>query len=105
VDINGSSAKKSLVAYNVGGSAIYALLPRFQLMLDWVGNFEQDFDDLGKRQRFFSSTISPGFRTAIVNQEELQIVAGVAAPIGLNRRSDNIGVFLYFSVEHNFLPK
>jgi hypothetical protein len=104
-DVNGFSAKKSLVAYNIGGSAIYALLPRFHLMLEWIGNFEQDFNDVGKRQRFFSSTISPGFRTAIVNREELQIVAGAAAPIGLNRRSDNIGAFLYFSVEHNFLPK
>ncbi len=104
-DANGFSANQSLVAYNVGGSAIYALLPRFQLMLEWVGNFDQDFNDIGKRERFFRSTISPGFRTAIVNEEKLQIVTGVAAPIGLNRRTDNIGVFIYFSVEHDFLPK
>jgi hypothetical protein len=105
VDSNGFSAKKSLVAYNVGGSAIYALLPRFQLMLEWVGTFNQDFNDSGKRERFFTSTISPGFRTAIVNEEKLQIVTGLAAPIGLNRRTDNIGAFLYFSIEHDFLPK
>jgi hypothetical protein len=104
-DTNGISPNKSLVAYNVGGSAIYALLPRFQLMLEWVGNFDQDFNDAGKRERFFRSTISPGFRTAIVNEEKLQIVAGLAAPIGLNRRTDNIGTFIYFSVEHDFLPK
>ena len=104
-DANGFSANQSLVAYNVGGSAIYALLPRLQLMLEWVGNFDQDFNVAGKRERFFRSTISPGFRTAIVNEEKLQIVTGVAAPIGLNRRTDNIGTFIYFSIEHDFLPK
>jgi hypothetical protein len=104
-DANGISPNKSLVAYNVGGSAIYALLPRFQLMLEWVGNFDQDFNDDGKRERFFRSTISPGFRTAIVNEEKLQIVAGLAAPIGLNRRTDNFGALIYFSIEHDFLSK
>ena len=104
-DADGHSANKSLVSYNVGGSAIVAVLPRLQLMLEWVGNFDQGLNDVGKRERSFRSTISPGFRTAIVNEEQLQIVTGVAAPIGLNRRTDNIGAFIYFSVEHDFLPK
>jgi len=101
----GPSPKESLVSYNVGGSAIVALLPRLHFMLEWVGNFDQGFNDAGKRERLFRSTISPGFRTAIVNEEKLQIVAGAAAPIGLNRRTDNIGAFLYFSVEHDFISK
>ena len=101
----GSAPKQSLTSYNVGGSAIVALLPRLHFMLEWVGNFDQDFNDAGKRGRWFQSTLSPGFRTAIVNEEKLQIVAGAAAPIGLNRRTDNIGAFLYFSVEHDFLSK
>ncbi|MBI2227597.1 MAG: transporter [Deltaproteobacteria bacterium] len=101
----GPSPKESLVSYNVGGSAIVALLPRLHFMLEWVGNFDQDFNDAGKREHLFRSTISPGFRTAIVNEEKLQIVAGAAAPIGLNRRTDNIGAFLYFSVEHDFISK
>ena len=101
----GSAPKQSLTSYNVGGSAIVALLPRLHFMLEWVGNFDQDFNDAGRRERSFRSTISPGFRTAIVNEEKLQIVAGAAAPIGLNRRTDNIGAFLYFSVEHDFMSK
>ncbi len=99
------SPKGSLVSYNVGSSAIFAILPRLHFMLEWVGNFDQSINDDGKRERSFRSTISPGFRTAIVNEEKLQIVAGIAAPIGLNRRTDNIGTFLYFSVEHDFIPK
>jgi len=101
VDDNGNSAKKSLTSVNVGGSAIYALVPRFDLMLEWVGNSEQSFDNAGKRQRSFLSTLSPGFRTAIVNEDKLQIVTGAAMPIGLNRNTDNLGAFLYFSIEHD----
>jgi outer membrane putative beta-barrel porin/alpha-amylase len=101
----GSPPKQSLTSYNVGGSAIVALLPRLHFMLEWVGNFDQDFNDAGRRERLFQSTISPGFRAAIVNEEKLQIVAGAAAPIGLNRRTDNIGAFLYLSVEHDFISK
>ncbi|HYJ15493.1 MAG TPA: transporter, partial [Candidatus Limnocylindria bacterium] len=101
VDINGNSAKKSLTAANIGGSAIYALLPRFHLMLEWVGNFDQSFSDAGKRERAFLATMSPGFRTAIVDQDKLQIVTGAAVPIGLNRKTDNLGAFLYLSIEHD----
>jgi hypothetical protein len=101
VNANGNSAKKSLNSLNVGGSAIYALLPRFHLMLEWVGNSEQSFNDSGKRQRSFLSTMSPGFRTAIVNEDKLQIVTGAAMPVGLNRKTDNLGGFLYLSLEHD----
>ncbi len=101
VDVNGFAAKKSLVSPNVGASAIYALLPRFHLMLEWVGISEQSFAGNGKRERSFLSTLSPGFRTAIVNEDKLQIVTGAALPIGLNRKTDNLGAFVYFSIEHD----
>jgi len=101
VDLNGNSGRKSLTSANLGGSAIYALFPRFHLMLEWVGTFDQDFSDSGKRQRSFLSTMSPGFRTAIVNEDKLQIVTGAAMPIGLNRKTDNLAAFLYLSIEHD----
>ena len=89
------------VAIYRGASGIYALLPRLHLMLEWVGNFEQSINDAGRTQRAFKPVLSPGFRTAIVNEEKLQIVIGAASPIGLNRNADNHGAFLYFSVEHD----
>ncbi|HEV8719853.1 MAG TPA: transporter [Candidatus Binatia bacterium] len=96
------SPKHSLVSYNLGASAIFALLPRFHLMLEWVGNFEESINDTGRTARAFKPTLSPGFRTAIVNEDKLQIVVGAAMPVGLNRKADNHGAFLYFSVEHDF---
>ena len=95
------SPKRSLASYNVGASGIFAILPRLHLMLEWVGNFEQSIDDNGKAARAFKPTISPGLRAALIDEEKLQVVVGAAAPIGLNRRTDNYGAFLYFSIEHD----
>ena len=99
------SPAQSLVSYNLGASGIFALFPRFHLMLEWMGTFDQDINDVGRRERSFLSTIAPGFRVALINEEKLQVVGGVAAPIGLNRHTDNLGMFLYLSVEHDFIRK
>ena len=96
------SQQRSLVSYNLGASGIFALLPRLHLMLEWVGNFEQEINDSGRVTRAFMPVISPGLRAAVVNEEKLQIVIGAAAPIGLNHKADNYGAFLYLSVEHDF---
>lgn len=98
---SGSAEKKSLVSPSVGASAIYALWPRLHLMLEWVGISDQGFDDNGKRERSFLSTLSPGVRAAVVNADKLQVVTGAAMPIGLNRKTDNLGAFLYLSIEHD----
>jgi len=95
------SSRRSLVSYNLGASGIYAILPRFHLMLEWIGEFEESISDAGKARREFQPVISPGFRAAVVNEEKLQVVAGAAAPIGLNRKADNYGALLYLSIEHN----
>jgi hypothetical protein len=102
LDDGGHSPKRSLVSPNLGGSAIFALTSRVHLMLEWVGLFEQSLNDEGKRERDFKATISPGIRAAVINTENLQTVLGIGIPIGLTQPADNYGVFLYFSVEHNF---
>jgi len=96
------SPKRSLVSYNLGASAIFAILPRLHLMLEWIGPFEESINDRGKATREFMPILSPGFRAAVVNEEKLQVVVGAAAPIGLNRKADNVGALLYLSIEHNF---
>ncbi|HVO93832.1 MAG TPA: hypothetical protein VMT22_13370, partial [Terriglobales bacterium] len=95
------SPKRSPVSYNVGASAIYALYPRFHLMLEWIGNFEESINDAGRPARTFEPTLSPGFRAAVINEEKLQVVIGAAMPVGLSRKADNQGAFLYLSIEHN----
>ena len=99
----GLSPRRSLVAYNLGASGIFAVSSRAHLMLEWVGNFEQDINDRGRKQRDFSSVLSPGVRVAAVNSEDMQVVVGAAAPIGLTRPAPDFGAFLYLSIEHKFL--
>ena len=96
------SSRHSLVSYNLGASGIFALFPRFNLMLEWVGTFEESINNAGRSSRDFLPIISPGFRAAVVNEEKLQIVVGGAMPVGLNRKADNLGAFLYLSIEHDF---
>ena len=91
------SPKRSLVSSWVGGSAIYALLPRLHLMLEWIGTIQDNINGSGRAVRTFNPLLSPGFRAAVVNEEDLQIVAGVGVPIGLNRQANNLAsVFLFF---------
>jgi hypothetical protein len=97
------SPSHSLVNYNLGTSVIFALVPRFHFLVEWIGTFEENIDDDGREEGSFSSFISPGFRAAVVNRDGLQIVMGAAAPIGLTRAAPDYGAFLYFSVEHNFM--
>jgi hypothetical protein len=70
-------------------------------MMEWLGIFEQSINDLGRRERAFKPTISPGLRAAVINEEKLQVVIGAASPIGLNHKADNHGAFLYLSIEHD----
>lgn len=102
LDAGGLSSKRSLVSYNLGASAIFALSSQVHMLLEWIGNFEEGLDGKGKREREFISVISPGIRAALVNKDNLQTVIGVGIPIGLTRPASNLGVFLYFSIEHKF---
>jgi hypothetical protein len=95
------SPRLSLVSYYVGGSAIYAVLPRLHLMLEWLNNFEQSINGAGRRELSFQPILSPGIRAAVVNEEKLQVVVGAGLPIGLNRQADNFGALLYLSIEHD----
>jgi hypothetical protein len=100
LDAGGLSSRRSLVSPSLGASAIFALTPRVHAMLEWVGTFEESLDGRGKKDRDFVSMISPGFRAAVIDQEELQTVLGVALPVGVTRPAANFGVLLYLSIEH-----
>jgi hypothetical protein len=97
----GLSSKHSLISYNLAASAIYAVLPRVHLMLEWLGDFDESIDDNGRPERSFKPVLSPGLRAAIVDQPMLQVIAGAAAPIGLKRKAENYGALLYLSIEHD----
>jgi hypothetical protein len=94
------SPKRSLVSYDIGASAVFALSSDIHMLLEWVGEFEEEINDKGKKERDFKALLSPGIRAAVINKDDLQTVVGVGIPIGVAGPADNYGVFLYFSVEH-----
>ena len=100
LDAGGLSPRRSLVSYNLGASAIFALTSRFHAMLEWVGNFEESINGNGRRAHDFVSMISPGVRAAVIDEEKLQTVVGIGLPIGLTTAAPNFSVLLYLSIEH-----
>jgi DtxR family Mn-dependent transcriptional regulator len=99
----GLTDRADLLSPFVAGSAIYALHPMFQLMLENVLLFERSFDGIA-RPRDTVYTLSPGFRGGW-NVGDAQIVTGAAIPITWTSGSTDAGIFLYFSYELPFQKK
>jgi hypothetical protein len=91
---------KDRTSFNVGASVIYAATRDLNFLVEVPVNWD---DEVGIG-REGSVIVSPGVRYAINLQGGMQIVLGLAAPIGLTTEAPDYGVFLYLSVEHPFLP-
>src|SRR5262249_49215036 len=98
----GDAPTHDLLSFNLGASTIYCVNDRFNLMLEWVGNWIESPLGDGTDRHFFS-VISPGMRYAFNFESGAQLVVGLAAPIGLTSGSPDLGAFLYLSFEHRFL--
>ena len=87
---------------NLGQSVIWLAHPTFNVMLEAVWGRTQSVvgpDVVASRNSFF---ISPGVRGAINFASGLQIVPGLAVPIGVGPSSGERAVLLYLSFEHPF---
>lgn len=94
--------KTDLQHYSAGVSVIFAASPTTHFMLECVANWNEERSPSGRVTRPPVTVISPGVRHAFNLPRNLQIVAGLAAPIGLSSAADDYGVFLYLSIEHPF---
>jgi len=115
-DVRLSNGRRSdeldLLSFHVGGSLIYAVSENFNLLLEVAANFDQELTEVvprsGRRPRAVRGrisdvVISPGARWAINLPGDVQIVPGVALPIGVSDEAMDYGMFLYLSIEHPFL--
>lgn len=96
-DLNG----RSPVNYNLDASAIYAVKPNFNLMLETIGEWTETVGAGRSIDREFEAIISPAARYAF-NRRAGQLVLGVGAPIGLTKAAPDYGVIFYLSFEHRF---
>ncbi len=92
--------RSDITTFNYGFSTILLLNKNFNFMFEVVGN-----KTFTKIHRTASKTtasllINPGFRYAINFKSGLQIVPGIAVPVGVGPSNGVVGVFLYLSFEH-----
>ena len=85
-----------------GQSLIWLVHQKFNFMVEalWSNDESIIADDETDWQRGF--VIAPGFRAAIDVPSGLQIVPGLAIPIGVGPSDGQRGIFVYLSLEHPF---
>ncbi|HEU5401733.1 MAG TPA: hypothetical protein VFU86_10275 [Terriglobales bacterium] len=91
--------RAALTGYNVGQSFVYLAKPRFNLMLETVYNDMESVAAPGKTVRQKNLFVSPGIRWAYNFKSGLQIVPGIAAPLGVGPSSGDKGLIVYLSFE------
>jgi hypothetical protein len=90
------------VGVNLGQSTIWLAKPNFNVMLETVWNSGENVVAAGKTERASSILMNPGVRGAFNFKSGLQIVPGVAVPLGVGPSAGEKGVILYLSFEHPF---
>ena len=99
-DASGSEA--ATVDVTLGQSVIWLVRPRLNLMLEAAWSRTQEVVGPGRTERGTELLLSPGLRGAIDLRSGLQIVPGLAFPIGLGPSRGERSVFVYLSLEHPF---
>ena len=93
--------------YNFGQSFVWLAHPRFNVLLETVFNRSEQVTGPKTTEWTSAMLLSPGIRWAYNFKNGLQIVPGVAVPLGVGPSSGEKGIFLYLSFEHPYrkLPK
>ncbi len=99
---NAIGDKATTRGYNYGGSVIWLAQSALNFMLEFAGASEESVSGPGERVRTRSFFISPGLRGAIDLRSGLQIVPGIAVPMGIGPSRGERQLFFYLSFEHPF---
>jgi hypothetical protein len=95
-------SRAATVGYNLGHSLIVIAHPRLNFLLETSDSRFQSVVAPGQTQWSTVLYVSPGVRWAYNFKSGLQIVPGVALPIGVGPTAGERGLFLYLSFEHPF---
>ena len=97
------SEKATTQDLTLGQSFIWLTNPRFNVMLEYVYTHSQAVIGPDRTQAQSTTYLSPGIRWAYNFPSGLQIVPGVAVPIGVGASRGEKAVFVYLSFEHPFM--
>jgi hypothetical protein len=100
VSKNADGSKSNIIIYNYGLSVIIFLHRNFNFMFETVGYRTSSKESDANTRISNILLINPGFRYAINCQSGLQIVPGIATPIGIGPSAGEFNVFAYLSFEH-----
>jgi len=95
-----SGTKADTTGFNYGFSLIWLAAGNFNLMLETVGSSDEMVQADGTKSRSDSFFINPGVRFGINTKSGLQIVPGIAFPIGIGPSKGESGIVTYLSFEH-----
>ncbi|NUR33905.1 MAG: transporter [Gemmatimonadaceae bacterium] len=90
------------MGYNLGQSAVWLVHPKLNVMLEGAWTQTEEVVGPGEVERNTALLVAPGLRGAIDFPSGLQIVPGIAFPIGLGASRGEQNVFFYLSFEHPF---
>jgi len=94
--------RASSVGYAFSQSFIFLANPRLNFLLETSASNFQSVVGEGRTEWSKLRYMSPGVRWAFNFNSGLQIVPGVALPIGIGPSAGEKGLFLYLSFEHPF---
>ena len=99
---NPAGDEAATTSFNVGQSLIWLIRPTLNFMMELAWDSTEEVLDGGRRGRAEGLTLAPGIRGAINFASGLQVVPGIAVPIGLGPSRGERSVFFYLSLEHSF---
>jgi hypothetical protein len=94
--------KADLKSWNVGQSLVWLAAQRVNFMLEAIYVRSQEVVGAGRTSTVKSAYVSPGMRWSYDFASGLQIVPGIAFPIGVGPSRGEKSVFFYLSFEHPF---
>jgi len=99
-DVDGNRAATTSVF--LAQSAVWLVRPMFNLFVEGVWTRDEEVSGDGSTEASNSAVISPGVRWGWNLPHGLQVVPGVAVPIGVGPSRGERSIFLYLSFEHPF---
>jgi hypothetical protein len=100
VDNNRDAART--IGVNLGQSVVWLAKPRVNFLLETLWTSGESVVGPDKTLRSQDLYVSPGVRWAYNLKGDLQIVPGIAAPMGIGPSAGDKGVMFYLSFEHPF---
>ena len=99
---NAAGDRATALGYNLGQSFVWLTHSNFNILVETSFGSAQAVTGSNRTAWNNYLLVSPGFRWAHNFASGLQIVPGIAVPIGVGPSAGEKGIFLYLSFEHPF---